>query len=144
MSCTVNEVTYFCDAFEDFSSLQVSVSDTETRKPKRTFTAVNAAFSAAQNWLLSFSPLTQQPLPLTLSGHLPGCVVWLVSLLWFLNGTRATIHDADQTVWSLLPNLKNKETKKCKTVQMKPDFSSLALMKGGGGGCLTVSALLMH
>lgn len=112
---------------------------------------------AAQNTLLSFSgvgwgggggcsrvplwvkPLvTQQLWPSTLSGRLPGCVAGLVSSLWFLNETRAPIRDADQTVWSPRPNLKNK---KWKTVKAHVSRQTPCVR---GSGFLTVSALLMH
>ena len=49
--------------------------------------------------------LKQQLWPLSVWGHLTGYVAGFSSWLWFPNGTRAPIRDADPTVWSPLPNL---------------------------------------
>lgn len=103
----VNEVTYFRDAFKgNFSSRSREEPGTAAQSRLLLGRFVRRCIPECP-WV---RPLLIQQLWLsTLSGRLPGCVVGLVSLLWFLNGTWAPIHDADQTVSSPRPTLKNKK-----------------------------------
>lgn len=121
-SAQLNEVTYFRDAFKG------RLQQLTRRSREECFTTWNGSSKQIpiifggfvrrcvpeRLWVKPL--LIQQLWPSTLSGRLPGYVVGLVSSLWFLNGTRAPIHDADQRVWSPRPSLKKK--KRCKWRQM--------------------------
>lgn len=123
----LNEVTYFRDAFKG------RLQQLTRRSREECFTTWNGSSKQIpiifggfvrrcvpeRLWVKPL--LIQQLWPSTLSGRLPGYVVGLVSSLWFLNGTRAPIHDADQRVWSPRPSLKKK-----KKMQMKAYVSSQA------------------
>lgn len=155
MSCAVNEVAYFCDAFEDFSSLQVSVSDTETRKPKCTFTAVNAAFSAAQSWWLSFSPQGASHTSGLSPAHTAAVAVdtfrassrlcCLTREFVMVSKWDAGNHPRCRSD-SLVPSTQSEKqrNKEMQNSANEARFDLAGTGERGGSGCLTVSALLMH